>query len=421
MSPSGHSSSPSMTTQSMSGSVSRLRMEKLGVDGAVFGIFTMPNLKMSVLPPISRKETLPLRKYWVTCSRKIHLHAWIVPLLIIAIVCGAYLSSDNRTKASAFQMFITISYKFGSSNIYGKGIRDLCFIFFYAIFFTFLREFVMDMVARPLVLYLNVTSEHRVKRLMEQIYSMVYYSISGPFGIYIMYHSDMWFFKTTPMYSTYPDLTNISYFKVYYLVQAAFWTHQACILVLQLEKPRKDHKQLVFHHVVTLLLILISYCFHFTKIGLLVYITMDVSDFFLSLSMTLNYLDSLLVPFALFTFAATWIYLRHIVNIRILWSILTEFSTEGGYVLNLATQQYKCWMTLIMVFVPLLALQLVNIYWLFLILRLLRRYIWKGIQKDDRSDTEYNEVDDSPDGLMEEKLPVSRENLKKKNAEICQI
>lgn len=382
-----------MTTQSLSCISNRklsIQMSEMGVDDALNGIFSFSRSKMKSLVPISRKDILFFRKYLFSFLEAIHARTWIIPLLLISIVCGAYFSSDNRSSSNPLQMFVSISYQISNTNMYGKGIRDLCFIFFYTLFFTFLREFVMDMVARPLVIWLDVTSEHRVRRVKEQIYSIIYYSVSGPFGVFIMYRSDMWFFKTTPMYNTYPDVTNISHFKIYYLVQAAFWTHQACILVLQLEKPRKDHKQLIFHHVVTLLLILISYSFHFTKIGLLVYITMDVSDLFLSVSMTLNYLNSLLVPFALFTFAATWIYLRHIINIKILWSILTEFPTEGSYVLNLATQQYKCWMTLITVFVPLLALQLVNIYWLFLILRLLHRYIWRGVQRDDRSDTEYD-------------------------------
>lgn len=227
--------------------------------------------------------------------------------------------------------------------------------------------------------------------MLEQMYAIFYCGVSGPFGLYIMYHSDLWLFKTKPMYRTYPDITNPFLFKIFYLGQAAFWAQQACVLVLQLEKPRKDYKELVFHHIVTLLLIWSSYVFHFTKMGLAIYITMDVSDFFLSLSKTLNYLNSVFTPFVFGLFVFFWIYLRHVVNIRILWSVLTEFRHEGNYVLNFATQQYKCWISLPIVFVLIAALQLVNLYWLFLILRILYRLIWQGIQKDERSDSDSDE------------------------------
>ena len=51
-----------------------------------------------------------------------------------------------------------------------------------------------------------------------------------------------------------------------------------------LEKPRKDFKELVAHHVITVSLIWLSYRFHFTYMGIAVYITHDVSDFFLAVS-----------------------------------------------------------------------------------------------------------------------------------------
>lgn len=56
------------------------------------------------------------------------------------------------------------------------------------------------------------------------------------------------------------------------------------MLLLGMEKPRKDFKELVGHHIVSLLLIGLSYRFHFTYIGLAVYTTHDISDFFLAVS-----------------------------------------------------------------------------------------------------------------------------------------
>ncbi|GMC20299.1 unnamed protein product [Saccharomyces cerevisiae] len=315
--------------------------------------------RMKALTGDSKKDSDLLWKVWFSYREMNYRHSWLTPFFILVCVYSAYFLSGNRTESNPLHMFVAISYQVDGTDSYAKGIKDLSFVFFYMIFFTFLREFLMDVVIRPFTVYLNVTSEHRQKRMLEQI--------------------------------TYPDITNPFLFKIFYLGQAAFWAQQACVLVLQLEKPRKDYKELVFHHIVTLLLIWSSYVFHFTKMGLAIYITMDVSDFFLSLSKTLNYLNSVFTPFVFGLFVFFWIYLRHVVNIRILWSVLTEFRHEGNYVLNFATQQYKCWISLPIVFVLIAALQLVNLYWLFLILRILYRLIWQGIQKDERSDSDSDE------------------------------
>lgn len=335
------------------------------------------------------------QRLWLNYREVNYQHTWVTPLIIMAIVYGTYIISGDYTPNNPLHMFVTISYQVGDSDEYAKGIRDLAFVFFYMIFFTFLREFLMDVVIRPLTLKLGVTSRHKIKRMMEQVYAIIYYGVSGPVGLYIMYHSDLWFFETAPMYKTYPDFTNNFRYKLFYLGQAAFWAQQATVLVLQLEKPRKDYEELVFHHVVTLLLIWSSYVFHFTKMGLFIYVTMDISDFWLALSKTLNYLDHSLVPTVFIIFIFHWVYLRHWVNLRILWSVLTEYRTVGNYVLNYATQQYKCWISLPIVFTLIAALQLVNLYWLFLILRILYRLVRDNVRKDERSDSESDEEETS--------------------------
>jgi acyl-CoA-dependent ceramide synthase len=51
-----------------------------------------------------------------------------------------------------------------------------------------------------------------------------------------------------------------------------------------MEKPRKDFKELVLHHIVTLAPISLSYRFHFMYMGIAIYLTHDISDFFLAVS-----------------------------------------------------------------------------------------------------------------------------------------
>lgn len=90
-------------------------------------------------------------------------------------------------------------------------------------------------------------------------------------------------------------------------------------------------------------------------------------------------------------FVGIWIYLRHVLNLKILWAVLTEFRTVGPFELNWETQQYKCWISQYITFSLLASLQAVNLFWLFLILRILSNYIFNSVAKDERSDDEDEE------------------------------
>lgn len=120
---------------------------------------------------------------------------------------------------------------------------------------------------------------------MEQAYTAIYFAVFGPLGLLVMSRTPVWYFNTEAMFEGFPHITNDGLLKAYYLLQASYWAQQAIVLCLLLEKPRKDFKELVGHHVITLALIWLSYRFHFTYIGLAVYITHDISDFFLAVSL----------------------------------------------------------------------------------------------------------------------------------------
>lgn len=76
----------------------------------------------------------------------------------------------------------------------------------------------------------------------------------------------VWYFNTTEFWSSYPHKSQTANMKTYYLIQFAYWLQQFMVLVLQLEKPRKDYYELIVHHIVTLVLIGLSYRFHFTYV-----------------------------------------------------------------------------------------------------------------------------------------------------------
>lgn len=91
-------------------------------------------------------------------------------------------------------------------------------------------------------------------------------------------------FNTRGMYERFPHKTHEATFQFYYLFQAAYRAQQAIVMLPGVEKRRKDSKELAVHHIVTLSLITLSYRFHFTYMGISIFLTHDIGDFFLAVS-----------------------------------------------------------------------------------------------------------------------------------------
>lgn len=106
-----------------------------------------------------------------------------------------------------------------------------------------------------------------------------------------------------------------------------------------------------------------------------------------------------------------WIYLRHYLNICIILSLFTDFQTVGSYELNWETQQYKCWISNIITLGLLAALQTLNLFWLYCLLRSAYRFVVHRIAKDDRSEAEESELED-----MESKEETVKMSTKKDEA-----
>jgi len=91
--------------------------------------------------------------------------------------------------------------------------------------------------------------------------------------------------------------------------------------------------------------------------------------------------------------------MRHFLNLKILYTLLPngDFATVGPYDLNWDTQQYKCWISQSITFALLAMLQMVNIFWIMLILRILYRAVFSDVIKDERSDDETEVEEDVPE------------------------
>ncbi|GJC95673.1 TLC domain-containing protein [Colletotrichum higginsianum] len=339
-------------------------------------------------------------------------HTYLVPALIVAITAALYAVKPNDS--NPVHRFIFLSYRLppdpanpGVPAQYGKGLWDIAFVSFYTVVLTFTREFVMQELLRPLARAAGIRSRGKQARFMEQMYTAIYFGCLGPAGLYVMSKTPVWYYNTRGMYEDFPHMTHEAGFKFYYLFQAAYWAQQAIVLLLGMEKPRKDFKELVGHHIVSLALIGLSYRFHFTYMGLAVYSTHDISDFFLAV---LNYIDSPIVGPYFFLFMCVWIYLRHFINLKIILSLFTEYTTVGPFELNWATQQYKCTLSQYITLGLLASLQALNLFWLFYIFRIAYRFLRYDIAEDDRSDAEATDVDDETEKRRKKALADDKSN-----------
>ncbi|KAI8336885.1 TLC domain-containing protein [Blakeslea trispora] len=248
-------------------------------------------------------------------SKHLADHQIEIPLKIIGFILSGCL-----LKLPYFHNFVFISNQ-RSDGRFEKSFWDLAFLFFYICVFTALRAATMDYVLMPLAKYANVSTK-KYQRFSEQSWSFFYYTSAFLFGTYVM-KDEPWWFDSTYFWRDYPVTDYTKSFKYYYLVQFAFWLQQ--IFVLQIEAPRKDYKELVMHHINTLLLVSLSYCCNFTRVGNAVFVCMDLPDAFLALAKTLNYACPGLICNTVFgLMVCSWMYSRVYIYGCIIVSTLTE-------------------------------------------------------------------------------------------------
>lgn len=223
-------------------------------------------------------------------------YSWALPLFFPIVLPALYII--HPVQSNVFSHFILLSYKNGYTTDgivspqtqYEKGLWDLAFVGFCTNALFLARKFMMESLLRPLARRNNILTTGKQQRFMEQMYTACYLALMGPFGLYVMKTTPgLWLFRTQGMYHSYPHRNLGPAIKFYYLFQAAYWVQQSVVLVLHLEKPRKDHMELTLHHIITIALIALSYRFHFTHIGISVYITHDISDLFLAVRHLLSF------------------------------------------------------------------------------------------------------------------------------------
>lgn len=207
----------------------------------------------------------------------------------------------ERPEDNPFAPCILLSHRApGSDPRYGRGKGDITFIAYHVVVFSLIRQFITGTVAPRVGRFFGLTRTAKLERFGEQGYAFVYFFVFGAWGVvcqpqsvrnhvihrdipahnvptpdvvvpdrafldwcvFVSLQSNPSFHQITcadvlAWHSTdYPHTLIPSELKRYYLMQTAYWMQQFLVLVLGLEKPRKDYAELVAHHVVTLFLVM---------------------------------------------------------------------------------------------------------------------------------------------------------------------
>lgn len=281
--------------------------------------------------------------------------------------------------------WFTMSHQDLNTGLYKKGGNDVHFVALGALFFISLRYCVIKYMLRPLAYLLGLQDRKKAAKFYEQSWYIFIYSISWTSGL-ILWHKSTFFMSISNVWLDYPQLLMSSIFKRYYLTQFAFWFSQ--LLIVHIESRRKDHYQMVCHHVVTLTLLAMSYAFNVTHVGLAILCVMDVVDILLPLAKILKYIgQEFLCDCAFVAFLLTWIFTRHYLFGKILWSAAFESPKILGGYHWIPSQGYMFTRFIHYTFIALLlALQSILILWLWMILRIVVIIFTGNSIKDTRSD-----------------------------------
>ncbi|KAF8138540.1 TLC domain-containing protein [Boletus edulis] len=224
-------------------------------------------------------------------------------------------------------------------------------------------------------------------RFAEQGWSFIYYAVNFAFGVYVHHHLPTRVLDPIDLWLNYPHIPLAGTVKFYYLTQTAFYLHQ--VLILNAEARRKDHVQMMAHHIITIILMVTSYTYNFTRIGCVIMVLMDCCDIFLPLAKMLRYIALYTLCDAMFTaFLVCWFITRHVLFIIVIKSVWVDSPRlvremwapeRGSYLSPLA---HKTFIAL------LVSLQVLQIVWFGMICRVAYRVVTGHGASDDRSDEE---------------------------------
>jgi hypothetical protein len=188
--------------------------------------------------------------------------------------------------------------------------------------------------------YQGAEREERAERMVMHFYKSVYFTLAVIAGWYV--NKDVpWLPKallgkgdTSILYKGWPyvDLDSAPYLSLYQMIQLGFHAH---ILVTHFtEPPKKNFIEMLLHHTMTILLVVLGYFFNMQSGGSITLLVHDVSDIFVSAArglMDTNYKKCIL--FLYICLMVSWGYTRlYVYPVHLIFPTMfsPDFEKAGG-------------------------------------------------------------------------------------------
>ncbi|UNI16619.1 Sphingosine N-acyltransferase [Purpureocillium takamizusanense] len=271
---------------------------------------TIPRVKRKGNSSLNNTASWPL-------DTQIAISFNLVALLFLTHLCVP------KARYYTSRFFLT-SYYNANTGKYAAGGDDFYFLGLCVVLFTGARASFMKYFLAPLARRWGISKRKDIARFSEQSWLLCYYSVFWTLGLHI-YCTSTYFLNLREMFTDWPtrELSHVT--KAYILGQWAFWLQQ--IIVINIEERRKDHWQMLAHHIITVMLISASYGLHLTRVANLILVLMDVVDIFFPLAKCLKYLGfSTLRDIMFGFFMLSWFVARHVFYIITMWSIWSHMA-----------------------------------------------------------------------------------------------
>ncbi|KAM6937162.1 ceramide synthase 2 [Xenentodon cancila] len=219
------------------------------------------------------------------------------------------------------------------------------------------------------------------KRFCEASWRCAFYLFAFFGGILALYDKP-WLYNLKEVWAEFPKQSMLPSQYWYYLLEMGFYL--SLLLSLTFDVKRKDFKEQVIHHIATLTLLSFSWISNYIRIGTLVMAVHDSSDILLEGAKMFNYAkwhqtaNAIFVVFTLL-FMITRLVIFPFWLIHCTWVYPVERFAPffGYYFFN----------------IMLMVLQILHIYWAFLISRMVYKFIFSKLEGDVRSDEEEDDSD----------------------------
>ena len=211
-------------------------------------------------------------------------------------------------------------------------------------------------------------------------------------GIWALWDQQRWFWNTETYASIFHNNRIPWRIRAYYLTEISYYLF-SCVSIF-FEPQMKDRRQMLFHHAVTLSLMLSSYYDNTIRFGVAMMILHDVADPLMELAKLFNYVKykrcadvTFLLFMATFIYLRVYIFPRHIIYAAWRFRILMNLPSIKN--------TFFCF----------LCLWCLHIFWAVLILKVFKNAIWEG---DDKGDVREVDSDGEVEAVDTEKRSSSR-------------